>query len=85
MIWNEHYESMDRDKLTALQSRRLIEQIQRVYEKVPFYRRKMQEKGLTPSDIKHISDITKLPFTTKDDMREVYPLGLLAVDPGDIV
>lgn len=85
MIWNEHYESMDRDKLTALQSRRLIEQIQRVYEKVPFYRQKMQEKGLTPSDIKHISDITKLPFTTKDDMREVYPLGLLAVDPGDIV
>ena len=84
MIWNEHYESMDRDKLTALQSRRLIEQVQRVYEKVPFYRRKIQEKGLTPSDIKHISDITKLPFITKDDMREVYPHGLLAVDPGDI-
>jgi phenylacetate-CoA ligase len=85
MIWNPHYESMEREKLTKIQGERLCELVDRVYRKVPFYRKRMDEKGVKPVDINDISDITKLPFLTKDDMRDVYPFKLLAVDPIDIV
>jgi phenylacetate-CoA ligase len=85
MIWNPHYESMEREKLVKIQSERLCELVDRIYRKVPFYRKRMDEKGVKPRDIEHISDITKLPFLTKDDMRDVYPFKLLAVDPIDIV
>ena len=85
MIWNPHYESMDREKLTKIQGERLGELVDRVYRRVPFYRKRMDEKGVKPRDINHVSDITKLPFLTKDDMRDVYPFKLLAVDPIDIV
>jgi phenylacetate-CoA ligase len=59
--------------------------VERVYARVPFYRRKMDRGGVKPQDIKSIQDIVKLPFTTKDEMREVYPYGLLAVDMKEIV
>jgi phenylacetate-CoA ligase len=85
MIWNPYYESMDRESLTKLQGQRLGELVDRIYRRVPFYRKRMEEKGVKPSDINGISDITKLPFLTKEDMREVYPFQLLAVDPVDIV
>ncbi len=85
MIWNDHYETMERDRLKQVQSRSLRELVERVYKKVPFYRRKMDEQGVKPSDINQIIDIVKLPFTTKQEMRDVYPFKLLAVDLSDIV
>jgi phenylacetate-CoA ligase len=85
MIWNQEYETMERNKLTELQGKRLQELVARVYEKVPFYRKKMVESGVKPSDIGSISDIVKLPFTTKPDMRDVYPYGLLVVPEEELV
>ncbi|MBN1834510.1 MAG: phenylacetate--CoA ligase [Spirochaetales bacterium] len=85
MIWNTHYESMQREVLTKLQGERLCELVDRLYRRVPFYRRRMDEQGVRPADITGIEDIVKLPFLTKDDMREVYPLQLLAVDPDELV
>lgn len=78
-------ECMSRDEMTALQSERLVRQVKNVYEHVAFYRRKMDELGVKPEDIKGIEDIGKLPFTTKEDLRENYPFGLLAVPQSEIV
>ena len=72
-------ECMSRDEMTALQSERLVRQVKNVYENVAFYRKKMDDMGVEPGDIKGIEDIGKLPFTTKEDLRENYPFGLLAV------
>ncbi|MBO5460575.1 MAG: phenylacetate--CoA ligase [Ruminococcus sp.] len=72
-------ECMSRDEMAALQSERLVKQVKNVYENVPFYRKKMDEIGVKPEDIKGIEDINKLPFTTKEDLRDNYPFGLLAV------
>ena len=85
MIWNEAKECMSRDQMTALQSARLIKLVDYVYHNVDFYRKKMQEMGLLPGDIKGIEDIVKLPFTTKDDLRDNYPFGLFAVPNSEIV
>ena len=85
MIWNKEYECMPREEMTALQSERLVKLVKYMYERVPFYRKKMEEVGLTPDDIKGIEDITKLPFTTKDDLRDNYPFGLFAVPNSEIV
>ncbi|MBP3421365.1 MAG: phenylacetate--CoA ligase [Lachnospiraceae bacterium] len=78
-------ECMSRDEMTALQSEKLVAQVKRVYENVPFYRKKMDDLGVKPEDIKGIEDIGKLPFTTKEDLRDNYPFGLLAVPQKDIV
>ena len=72
-------ECMSRDEMNALQSERLVKQVKNVYENVEFYRRKMDELGVEPGDIRGIEDIHKLPFTTKEDLRDNYPFGLLAV------
>ncbi|HBF44863.1 MAG TPA: phenylacetate--CoA ligase, partial [Clostridiales bacterium] len=85
MIWNETKECMSREDLTLLQSARLRKLVDYVYHNVEFYRKKMQAVGLLPSDIKGIEDINKLPFTTKDDLRENYPFGLFAVPQSEIV
>ena len=85
MIWNARCESMSREELTRLQSERLGELVDRLYRRVEFYRRRIQERGVKPADIGHIRDVAKLPFLTKDDMREVYPLALLAVDRAELV
>ncbi len=82
--WKEQYrdkkiECMSRDEMSALQSERLVKQVKNVYENVSFYRKKMEELGVEPGDIKGIEDIHKLPFTTKEDLRDHYPFGLLAV------
>lgn len=82
--WNEKIECMDREELKKLQSERLVALVERVYEKVPTYRKKMDDIGLLPSDIKSIEDITKLPFTVKQDLRDAYPFGLFAVPMTDI-
>lgn len=85
MIWNETKECMSRDQMTALQSARLVKLVDYVYHNVEFYRKKMQAVDLMPGDIKSIEDITKLPFTTKDDLRDNYPFGLFAVPNSEIV
>ena len=85
MIWNETKECMSRDELSALQSARLVKLVDYVYHNVDFYRKKMQAMGLEPGDIKNIDDIVKLPFTTKDDLRDNYPFGLFAVPHSQIV
>ena len=76
MIHNPQMECMSREDMTKLQSERLVATVKRCYEKVPFYRRKMDERGIKPEDIKSIADVTKLPFTTKYDLRDEYPFGL---------
>lgn len=85
MIWNEARECMSRDEMTNLQSARLRKEVSRVYHNVEPYRKKMQEAGLEPGDISGIEDIEKLPFTTKDDLRDNYPFGLFAVPLSEIV
>ena len=85
MIWNETKECMSRDELTSLQSARLVKLVNKVYHNVEFYRKKMQALGIEPGDIKGIEDITKLPYTTKDDLRDNYPFGLFAVPQSEVV
>ncbi len=76
---------MDRDELKRIQSERIIETVERVYFNVPYYRHKMQEAGLGPEKVKSIDDLRKLPFTTKQDLRDNYPFGLFAVPMSEIV
>jgi phenylacetate-CoA ligase len=84
-IWNRHFECMDRDGIRHVQSERLRETVERVYFNVPYFRNKMQEAGLGPESIQTIDDIVKLPFTTKQDLRDNYPFGLFAVPMSEIV
>jgi len=85
MIWNKTYECMSRGEMRACQSQRLVDMVERIYHNVPFYRDKMQEKGLHPEDIKDIDDLKRLPFTTKQDLRDNYPFSLFAVPQSEIV
>lgn len=85
MIWNPELECMDRAARKKLQFARLKNLVEHVYTAVPFYRKKLDEAGVKPSDIKCLADIAKLPFTTKSDLRETYPYGLLAVPQAEIV
>ena len=85
MIWNEPIECMSRDEMHALQSQNLKNMVTRVYHNVPFYRKKMQELGITPEDIRGVEDLTKLPFTTKQDLRDNYPFGLFATPKSEVV
>ncbi len=79
MIWNEEYETMPREALEAIQLKRLQGVVERVYATVAPYRKKMDDAGVRPSDIKKLEDLKKLPFTTKDDLRDNYPFGMFAV------
>lgn len=85
MIWNETKECMSRDELAELQSKRLVKVVNRVYHNVEFYRRRMQEAGIEPGDIRGIEDLPKLPYTTKNDLRDTYPFGLFAAPQSEIV
>jgi len=85
MIWNEPKESMSRDEMSNLQGSRLKSTVTRVYHNVPFYRTKMQALGIEPGDINGIEDIYKLPFTTKEDLRETYPFGLASIPGSEFV
>ena len=78
MIWAKE-ETLSRDEIEKIQLERLKKTVKRVYEKVPAYRAKMEEAGVTPEDIVTLKDIQKLPFTTKQDMRDNYPYGLFTV------
>lgn len=85
MIWNPKYETMPRKDLEKLQLERLKAQVARVNERVPFYRQAFLERGITPDSIRSLTDLTKLPFTTKNDFRDNYPFGLLAVSLDEVV
>lgn len=76
---------MSREQMRELQSGRLKEVVSRVYHNVPFYRKKMQEIGIEPGDINSIDDLVKLPFTTKQDLRDNYPFGLFATPKSEVV
>ena len=84
MIWSKE-ETFSRAEMESLQLSRLQETVKRVYEKVPYYRNKMDEIGVKPEDIRTLSDLQKLPFTSKQDMRDTYPFGLFAVPQEDLV
>ncbi len=85
MIWNKTKECMSREAMRELQGERLHKTVKRVYHNTPFYREKMQQLGVTPDDIRTVDDIVKLPFTTKQDLRDNYPYGLFAVPMSEIV
>ncbi len=84
-IWNPQYECMSRDEMHKLQSERLIATVNHVYKNVPFYKKRMDGMGLLPGDIKSIDDLSKLPYTYKEDLRDNYPFGLFAVPMSDVV
>lgn len=74
--WNPRYETMSRDELVALQNQRLSSQLHRAYEKNEYFRKKLDAHGVHPDDVRTIEDLPKLPFMTKDDFRQNYPLGM---------
>lgn len=84
MLYNSTIETMPIDQLRKLQSQRLIDMVHTLYQKVPYYRKQMDEKGLTPTDIKAINDIYKLPFTKKSALRDEYPFGLLTMPRSEL-
>ena len=84
-MWQKEIETMPREELKKLQSERLLWQVKRMYENVPLFRKRMDEKGLTPADIKSVDDLSKLPFSYKQDLRDYYPYGLFAVPMEDVV
>lgn len=85
MYWDREHETMPREQLRELQLSRLKATVKRVYENVPFYRKKFDEQGVAPEDIKTLDDIKKLPFTVKQDLRDNYPFGLFAVPREEVV
>ena len=85
MFWNEKIETMPREELEELQLKKLQETVKRAFDKIPYYNKKYSEAEVYPEDIETLKDIQKLPFITKDDLRESYPFGLFAVDLKDIV
>ncbi|GAB4274069.1 MAG: phenylacetate--CoA ligase [Coriobacteriia bacterium] len=85
MIWNPEYETMDRQRLEELQLRRLKTTVTWAYDQVEYYRRRMDELGVRPADIKRLEDVRRLPFTDKEVLRETYPFGLFAVDMEKVV
>ncbi len=81
----QHYyqpeiETASREKILEIQNEKIVKQVRHVYDNVPYYRKLMEEKGVTPDDIKSVDDIKKLPFLTKADLRDAYPYGLLGTD-----
>lgn len=85
MYYQPDIETMSREDLEALQLERLQALVKRVYQKIPFYKESFDKAGIKPEDIKSLADLTKLPFTVKQDMRDAYPFGLFAVPRKDVV
>src|SRR5512135_3173928 len=84
-IFSPKYETISKMELKALQLRRLQDTVMRVYYRVPFYRKKMDELKVTPDHIKSLDDLRRLPITTKLDLRDNYPFGLFAVPEREVV
>lgn len=85
MFWQEQIETMDRAELERLQLEKLKKLVDYCYNRVPFYKKRLDEAGVTADKIKTLSDIQYIPYTTKDDIRDTYPFGLFAVDKKEIV
>lgn len=85
MIFNEEFETLPREALDALQLKRLRQVVERVYHTVGFYRTAFDEAGVTPDDIRTLDDIRRIPFTTKQDLKDNYPFGLFAVPMSNII
>ncbi|MBR6256462.1 MAG: phenylacetate--CoA ligase [Lachnospiraceae bacterium] len=83
--FQEEIECASEEKLREIQNKKLVEQVKHVWDNVPYYRKKMEEKGVTPDDIKSVDDLHKLPFLSKYDLRDSYPYGLLGVPKKDVV
>lgn len=84
-IFQPEFEKMPRNKLIKLQEELLRKMVRYCYDKIPIYRRKFKDSGITPDDIKTLDDLEKVPFTEKEDLRRAYPYGMLAADIRDIV
>jgi phenylacetate-CoA ligase len=85
MIYDMEFETLPREALSAIQLRRLRATLVRVYATVPFYKKRMDEAGITPNDIQTLTDLEKIPFTTKQDLRDNYPFGMFAVPMENVV
>jgi phenylacetate-CoA ligase len=85
MFWNDRFEQMPVAELRKFQLEKLQETVKHAYANVPFYRKKFDELGIKPEDIRHLEDIAKLPFTVKNDLRDNYPFGLCAVPMKQVV
>lgn len=85
MYWEKQFECMDKEELEQLQLERLESTLSRVYMNVPFYRKKFDQAGVDPDGFRSLSDLSKLPFTLKDDLRDNYPYGLFAVPLREVV
>jgi phenylacetate-CoA ligase len=85
MYWEPEYECMEREEIAQLQLERLQSTMNRVYRNVPFYRTKFDGLGIDPDDFRSLDDFRKLPFTTKDDLRENYPYGMFAIPLREVV
>jgi phenylacetate-CoA ligase len=85
MLWNPEFETLPREALEALQLKRLMATAERVYAMVPFYKKKFDEAGFRPGDIRSLRDLRYLPFTTKMDLRDHYPFNLFAVPMEQVV
>ncbi len=85
MIYNEDFETLPREALEALQTKRLQQVAQRVYHTVGFYRKAFDDAGVHPDDIRTLADLRRLPFTTKQDLRDNYPFGMFAVPMSSVV
>ncbi len=85
MIYNDEYETMPREALEAIQLRRLQTTVARVYNTVPFYRKRFDTIGVKPGDVRSLDDLQKLPFTYKDDLRANYPFGMFTVPMDSVV
>ena len=78
-------ETASYEEIRQIQNEKIVKQVRYVYENVPYYRNLMEQKGVTPDDIKSVDDIKKLPFLSKDDLREAYPYGMLATNLNNCV
>jgi phenylacetate-CoA ligase len=85
MIYNEEYETMPREALEAIQLRRLQTTVDRVYNTVPYYKKRFNEAGVKPVDVRSLDDLHKLPFTYKNDLRDNYPFGMFTVPMDSVV
>ena len=84
MIWAKE-ETLSRTEIEEIQTQKLRKTVAYVYDKVPYYRAKMEQAGLKPADIQTLGDLCRLPFTTKSDMRDTYPFGMFAVPKNELV
>ena len=78
--YQKEIETASREEILKIQNEKIVKQVKHVYDNVPYYRNLMDQKGVKPEDIQSVDDIKKLPFLSKDDLREAYPYGLLGTD-----